>query len=83
MFRLENYTKVCRICDFGSKLEILNVPIDIQQHSDMEVGMSPNEPGWLIQDGCVIVYTTYIRYIQNFLFAYIGTNRYGFVPFAK
>ena len=36
------------ICDFGSKLEVLNVPAMIQQHSDMDVRMSPKEPGWLI-----------------------------------
>jgi hypothetical protein len=36
------------ICDFGSKLEVLNVPAMIQQHSDMDVRMSPKEPGWLV-----------------------------------
>lgn len=42
-------------CDFGGRLEVLNVPVMMQQHSDMDVRMSPKEPGWLIQDGCVMV----------------------------
>ena len=48
IFCMANYTKTYYVCDFGSKLEVLNVPIMIQQHSDMDVRMSPIEPGWLI-----------------------------------
>lgn len=48
IFCMTNCTKAYQGCDYGSKLEVLNVPVMSQQHSDMEAGMSPNEPGWLI-----------------------------------
>ena len=43
-----NSMKPYPACDFGGRLEVLNVPVMMQQHSDMDVRMSPKEPGWLI-----------------------------------
>lgn len=39
---------VNRLLDKGYRPENIELPVMMQQHSDMDVRMSPKEPGWLI-----------------------------------